>query len=86
MSLTITLLVLRRTILSWVIYLLVKRFAKTIFYFLREDSYAECNVLTTGKEVNLGDGEEMQVSCLLENTGTKNMLEILKLCNAKFAF
>ena len=33
------------------------RFAKMIFNFLRADRYAECKVITTGKEVNLGDGE-----------------------------
>ena len=42
------------------------RFAKTIFYFLRADIYAKCKVIITGKEVNLGDGEGMQVPCLLK--------------------
>ena len=54
------------------------RFAKTIFYFLRADSYAECNVKITGKAVNLGDGEGMKVPCLLNIVGRKDMLEILK--------
>ena len=53
------------------------RFAKMIFYFLRADRYAECKVIITGKEVNLGDGEAMQVPCLLKTSGTKNMLQIL---------
>ena len=33
------------------------RFAKMIFYFLRADRYAECKVIITGKEVNLGNGK-----------------------------
>lgn len=78
MSLTSTVFVIRRTILSWFIYLFLKGFAKAIFYFRRADSYAECNVLITSKEANTCDGEKMQVLCLLEITGTKNMLEILK--------
>ena len=35
------------------------RFEKTILYFLRADSYAECIIMITDKEVNLGDGEEI---------------------------
>jgi len=54
------------------------RFAKTIFYFLRADSYGKCNVIITGKAVNLGDGDGMQVPCLLKISGTKTLLEILK--------
>ena len=48
-----------------------------IFYFLRVDRYAERKVLITGKEVNIGDGEGMQVPSLLKLSGTKNMLKIL---------
>ena len=48
-----------------------------IFYFLRADRYAERKVLITGKEVNIGDGEGMQVPSLLKLSGTKNMLKIL---------
>ena len=53
------------------------RFAKMIFYFLRADRYTECKVIITGKEVNLSDGQGMQVPCLLKVSGTKNMLQIL---------
>ena len=52
------------------------RFANMIFYFLRADRYAECKIIITGKEVNLGDGEGMQVPCLLKISGRKNMLRI----------
>ena len=43
-----------------------RRFAKMIFYFLRAHKCAECKVKITGREVNLGNGEGMQVSCLLK--------------------
>ena len=53
------------------------RFVKMILYFLRADRYAECKVIITGKEVNLGDGEGLQAPCLLEISGMKNMLQML---------
>ena len=53
------------------------RFAKMMFYLLRADKYAECRVITTGKEVNLGEGEGMKVHCFLKISRTKNMLQIL---------
>ena len=40
------------------------KFAKTIFYFLRADPNGKCTITITGKAVNLGDGEGMQVPCL----------------------
>ena len=51
------------------------RFAKTIFYFLRADTYSSCTVIIKGKAVNLGDGEGMQVPCKLKFTlvDRKNM-------------
>ena len=42
-----------------------RRFVKMIFYFLGVDRYAECKIIITGKKVNLGDEEGMQVPCLL---------------------
>ena len=54
------------------------KFAKTIFYFLRADPYGKCNITATGKAVNLGDGDEMQVPCILHLSGQKSMVEILK--------
>ena len=53
------------------------RFAKMIFYFLRADRYAECKVIITGKEVNFGNGKGMQLTCLLNISGTKNILQVL---------
>ena len=42
-----------------------------IFYFLRADQDAECKVVIAGKEVNLGDGDGMQVPCKLKISGPK---------------
>ena len=55
-----------------------EKFAKTIFYFLRADPYEKCNITVTGKAVNLGDGDGMQVPCILHLSGQKSMVEILK--------
>ena len=38
-----------------------RKYAKTVFYFLRANEYVSCNVLIKGKPVNLGDGDGMQV-------------------------
>ena len=54
-----------------------KFFVKMIFYFLRADQDAECKIVITGKDVNLGDGNEMQVPCKLKISGPREMVEIL---------
>ena len=48
------------------------QFAKMIFYFLRADQDAECKVVITGKEVNFGYGDGMQVPCKLQVRSKKN--------------
>ena len=53
------------------------KFAKMIFYFLRADQDAEFKVVITGKEVNLGDGDRMQVPCKLKISSPRKMVEIL---------
>ena len=53
------------------------KFAKMIFYFLRADQDAECKEYITGKEVNLGDENGMQVPCKLKISGPRKMAEIL---------
>ena len=53
-------------------------FAKTIFYFLRADKYSICEVEITGKPINLGDGEGMQVPCKLKLTGRSKFVNILQ--------
>ena len=54
------------------------KFAKTIFYFLRADEWSECKVIVTGKPVNRGDGDGMQVPCLLKFHREKSLIGILK--------
>ena len=54
-----------------------RKFAKMIFYFLRADQDAKCKVVITGKEVNFGDGDGMQVPCKLKISGPRKMVEIL---------
>ena len=51
-------------------------FAKTILYFLRADKYRICEVEFTGKTVNLGDGEGMQVLCKLKLTARSKFVNI----------
>ena len=54
------------------------KFPIRILYFLRADPYGKCNITATGKAVNLGDGDGMQVPCILHLSGQKSMVEILK--------
>ena len=54
------------------------RFAKTIFYFLRADKKNDCTVVVTGKAINFGDGEGMQVPCTLNFKGHRKWIDILK--------
>ena len=54
------------------------KFAKTIFYFLRANEWSECKVTVTGKPVNRGDGDGMQVTCLLKFHEQKSLIGILK--------
>ena len=49
-------------------------FAKTIFYFLRADKYSICEDEITGKPVNLGDGQGMQVPCKLKHSHKKRIV------------
>ena len=53
------------------------KFAKMIFYFLRADQDAECKVVITVKEVNLGDWDGMQVPCKLKISDPRKMVEII---------
>ena len=45
-----------------------------IFHFIRADQNAECKVLITDKEVNLSDGDGMQVPCKLKIPGPRKMV------------
>ena len=54
------------------------KFAKITFYFVRADEWSECKVIVTGKPVNRGDGDGIQVPCLLKFHGQKSLIDILK--------
>ena len=54
------------------------KFAKAIFYFLRVDEWSEFKVIVTGKPVDRGDGDGMQVPCLLKFHRQKSFIGILK--------
>ena len=45
------------------------KLTKTIFYFCWADAYGKCKILLAEKAVNQGDGERMQVPCLLRLVG-----------------
>ena len=53
------------------------RFAKTIFYFLRADKKNDCTVVVTGKAINRGDREGMQMPCTLHFNGAKRFIDIV---------
>ena len=54
------------------------KFGKTIFYLLRADEWNECKVIVTGKPVNRGDGDGMQVPYLLKFHEEKSLIGMLK--------
>ena len=54
------------------------KFAKTIFHLIQADPYRKCDITATGKTLNLGDGDGMQVPGVLCLSGHKFMVEISK--------
>ena len=54
------------------------RFAKVIFYFLKNDSVNVCKITITGKSLNLGDGLGMKVPCKLSFFAESASIEILQ--------
>ena len=45
------------------------KFLKTIFYFLRSDTYCNCYAEVSGKRCNLKDGDGLQVPCKIITMG-----------------
>ena len=45
------------------------KFPKMIFYFLHADQYLTCDAIITGKSINLGNRDGMQVPCNIRITG-----------------
>ena len=64
------------------------RFAKMISYFFRTDKYAECIVIITQKEVNLGDGEEFKCNacCCGKKICHKYFVKVFKINIAIYLF
>ena len=54
------------------------KFAKTILYFLKAGELSSCKIVATGKPVNFGDVNGMQVPCKLMSTGVKKCIDILQ--------
>lgn len=54
------------------------RFAKTLFYFLRSNPDSKCHAKVTGKRCNLGDGDGLQVPCILYISGQAEFMSILQ--------
>ena len=55
-----------------------ERFAKAIFYYLRSHPQANCAAKVTGKKIYLGDGEGLQVPFILQITGERKFISVLK--------
>ena len=53
-------------------------FAKTVFYFLRAEKKNNCTLVVTGKAVNRGDKEGMQVPYALHFKGHQKFIDVLK--------
>ena len=54
------------------------RFAKVIFYFLKNDSVNVCKITITGKPLNVGDGLGVKVPCKLSFLSERASIEILQ--------
>ena len=54
------------------------RFAKTVSYFLSASNENCCRVEVTGKRVHLGDGEGLQIPCILHFSGEAKFVSKLK--------
>ena len=55
-----------------------RKFAKSVFNFLRVDAFSSYKVIITGKPVNLGDGYGIQVPCKLMFVGVERCINILQ--------
>ena len=54
------------------------RFPKTIFYYLPSHPEVNFTAEVTGKRFNLGDVEGLQIPCILQFTGERKFVSILK--------
>ena len=71
----------KRISLSYEISLVIVREFKCesmIFHFLRANPTNIANITVTGKRVNLGDREGLQIPCTISFQGEEKYIEILK--------
>ena len=54
------------------------RYAKTVFYFLRANPMSTCCIIVTGKRVNFGDGQVLQIPCTILFQREEKYIEVLK--------
>ena len=54
------------------------RYAKTVFYFLRTNSVNTASITVTGKRVNFGDGQGLQIPCTTFLKREEKYIEVLK--------
>ena len=54
------------------------RNAKTVFYFVRANKMNTASITVTGKRVNFGDGQGLQIPCTISFKGEEKYIEVLK--------
>ena len=54
------------------------QYAKTVFYFLRANPMNTASITVTGKRVNFGDGQGLQIPCTILFKGEEKYIEVLK--------
>ena len=54
------------------------RYAKAVFYFLRVTPMNTASITVTGKSVNFGDGQGLQIPCTILLKGEEKYIEVLK--------
>ena len=54
------------------------RYAKTVFYFLRANPMNTASITVTGKSINFGDGQGLQIPCTILFKGEEKYIEVLK--------
>ena len=54
------------------------RYAKTVFYFLRANPMNTASITVTGKSINFGDGQGLQIPGTILFKGEEKYIEVLK--------
>ena len=54
------------------------RYTKTVFYFLRANLMNTASITVTGKRVNFGDGQGLQIPCTILFKGEEKYIDALK--------